>query len=198
MLVHRRSRRAGLATRLMQTMRMSRTAHGFRLLTLDTKRGGTAAHLYRQLGWTEAGVIPGFAFDPDGIKAHDAVLFYKELSQTDESRAGEQGRAGDARKRCVTRASVVSGGSLHEASVNCPNSTNGCIAMRAAVIRKKTLIIDDLLPPEAWPRRSYCQDISLRYLWDHISSNGEISASRIERATRIIRVGVRSRSSRKW
>jgi hypothetical protein len=52
---------------------------GFTLLTLDAKRGGTAEHLYRQLGWTHAGTIPGFAFDPDGITPHDAVIFYKEL-----------------------------------------------------------------------------------------------------------------------
>ena len=59
LLVHCRSRRAGLATRLMQTIEDVAHRAGFRLLTLDTKRGGTAAHLYRQLGWTEAGVIPG-------------------------------------------------------------------------------------------------------------------------------------------
>jgi GNAT superfamily N-acetyltransferase len=79
LLVHRRSRRAGLGTRLMLSIEDAARRAGFTLLTLDAKRGGTAEHLYRQLGWTHAGTIPGFAFDPDGITPHDAVIFYKEL-----------------------------------------------------------------------------------------------------------------------
>jgi Plasmid pRiA4b ORF-3-like protein len=72
--------------RLLVSSSISRA--GFSLLTLDAKRGTTAEHLYRQLGWTHAGTIPRFALDPDGITPHDAVVFYKELSQTVESRAG--------------------------------------------------------------------------------------------------------------
>jgi hypothetical protein len=56
---------------------------GFRLLTLDTKRGDAAERLYRQLGWTAAGTIPGYALDPDGTP-HDAVFFYKDLTRPDE------------------------------------------------------------------------------------------------------------------
>lgn len=88
LLVHRRSRRAGLGTRLMLTIEDEAQRAGFNLLTLDAKRGGTAEHLYRQLGWTHAGTIPRFAFDPDGTTPHDAVIFYKELDHADESRAG--------------------------------------------------------------------------------------------------------------
>jgi len=88
LLVHRRGRRAGLGTRLMLTIEDVAQRAGFRLLTLDAKRGGTAEHLYRQLGWAYAGTIPGFAFDPDGTTPHDAVIFYKELNRADESRAG--------------------------------------------------------------------------------------------------------------
>lgn len=88
LLVHRRSRRAGLGTRLMLSIEDAAQRAGFSLLTLDAKRGGTAEHLYRQLGWTHAGTIPGFAFDPDGTTPHDAVIFYKELDHADESRAG--------------------------------------------------------------------------------------------------------------
>jgi acetyltransferase len=86
LLVHRRSRRTGLGTQLMQTIEDEARRAGFALLTLDTKRGDAAEHLYRQLGWTPAGTIPGYALDPDGTP-HDAVIFYKELSQADESRA---------------------------------------------------------------------------------------------------------------
>jgi GNAT superfamily N-acetyltransferase len=88
LLVHRRGRRAGLGTRLMRTIEDAARRGGFSLLTLDAKRGAAAEYLYRQLGWAYAGTIPGFAFDPDGITPHDAVVFYKELSQTEESRAG--------------------------------------------------------------------------------------------------------------
>jgi hypothetical protein len=63
---------------LMQTIEDAARRAGFRLLTLDTRRGDAAEHLYRQLGWTPVGTIPRFALDPDGTP-HDAVIFYKEL-----------------------------------------------------------------------------------------------------------------------
>ena len=53
---------------------------GFRLLTLDARRGGAAEGLYRAMGWNYVGCIPGFAVDPDGTTPHDAVLYYKPLT----------------------------------------------------------------------------------------------------------------------
>jgi len=87
LLVHRRSRRTGLGTQLMQSIEDAARHAGFSLLTLDTKRGDAAEHLYRQLGWTHAGMIPGYALDSNGTP-HDTVIFYKKLSPADESRAG--------------------------------------------------------------------------------------------------------------
>jgi GNAT superfamily N-acetyltransferase len=87
LLVHRRSRRTGLGTQLMYTIEDAARCAGFRLLTLDTKRGDAVEHVYRQLGWTPAGTIPGYALDPDGTP-HDAVIFYKALHHTGESPAG--------------------------------------------------------------------------------------------------------------
>lgn len=84
LLVHRRTRRAGLGARLMQTIEDAARRAGFGLLTLDAKRGDAAEKLYRQIGWTLAGTIPGYALDPDGTP-HDAVIFYKALNQADES-----------------------------------------------------------------------------------------------------------------
>src|SRR6267378_1135962 len=52
LLVHRRGRRAGLGTRLMRTIEDAARRAGFRLLTLDTKRGDVAERLYRRIGWT--------------------------------------------------------------------------------------------------------------------------------------------------
>jgi GNAT superfamily N-acetyltransferase len=80
LLVHRRGRRMGLGTRLMQAIEDAARRAGIGLLTLDTKRGDAAEHLYRQLGWSAAGTIPRYALDPDGTP-HDAVIFYKELDR---------------------------------------------------------------------------------------------------------------------
>lgn len=82
LLVHRRSRRTGLGTRLMQAIEDAARRNGFTLLTLDAKRGAAAEHLYRHLGWTHAGTIPAYALDTDGVTPHDAVIFYKQLAST--------------------------------------------------------------------------------------------------------------------
>jgi GNAT superfamily N-acetyltransferase len=80
LLVHRRSRRTGLGTRLMHAIEVAARQGGFSLLTLDAKRGGAAETLYRHLGWIHVGTIPRYALDPDGTTPHDAVIFYKDLS----------------------------------------------------------------------------------------------------------------------
>jgi len=80
LIVHRRSRRTGLGSRLMQAVEAAARGGGFTLLTLDAKRGEAAERLYRHLGWIAAGTIPRYALDPDGTP-HDAVIFYKELDQ---------------------------------------------------------------------------------------------------------------------
>jgi acetyltransferase len=82
LIVHRRSRRTGLGTQLMQRIEDAARRAGFTLLTLDAKRGAAAEHLYRDLGWTHAGMIPGYALDSDGTP-HDAVIFYKQLNRSD-------------------------------------------------------------------------------------------------------------------
>jgi GNAT superfamily N-acetyltransferase len=79
LLVHRRGRRTGLGTQLMQTIEDAARRAGFTLLTLDAKRGEAAERLYRHIGWIAAGTIPDYALDPDGTP-HDAVIFYKELT----------------------------------------------------------------------------------------------------------------------
>lgn len=83
LLVHRRHRRRGLGLQLMQAIEDAARRSGFRLLTLDAKRGEAAEYLYRRMGWTVAGTIPAYALDPDGETLHDAVLFYKALDQVD-------------------------------------------------------------------------------------------------------------------
>lgn len=78
LLVHRRARRQGLGAMLMQEIERRAKSSGFTLLTLDTKRGDAAESLYRRAGWTEVGVVPGYALNPDGSLC-DTVIFYKNL-----------------------------------------------------------------------------------------------------------------------
>jgi GNAT superfamily N-acetyltransferase len=99
LIVHRRSRRTGLGAQLMRTIEDVARRAGFSLLTLDTKRGGAAEHLYQRSGWTRVGTIPGYALDTDGKTPHDTVIFYKELSQS----ADEEPPAAASRRAAVTR-----------------------------------------------------------------------------------------------
>ena len=93
LLVHRRFQRAGLGTRLMRAVEDEARGAGFTLLTLDAKRGAAAESLYRKLGWTHAGTIPNYAFDPDGITPHDAVVFYKRMTPILLDAAGARSRS---------------------------------------------------------------------------------------------------------
>lgn len=85
LIVHRRARRTGLGEALMLAIEDAARREGFRLLTLDTKRGDAAERLYRRAGWTVAGSIPRYAFNPDGT-LHDTVIFYKELGRDVDGR----------------------------------------------------------------------------------------------------------------
>jgi GNAT superfamily N-acetyltransferase len=80
LIVHRRARGAGLGAALMCAVEEAAKQAGFALLTLDTKGGSRAEALYRRLGWTCVGVIPGFALDPDRGALHDDVIFYKAVN----------------------------------------------------------------------------------------------------------------------
>ncbi len=83
LIVHRRGRGAGLGTELMRTIEAAAGEAGFRLLTLDAKRGGVAERLYRRIGWAHAGTIPRYALDTDGTTPHATEIFYKELNHPD-------------------------------------------------------------------------------------------------------------------
>jgi GNAT superfamily N-acetyltransferase len=79
LLVHPAFRRRGIARALMERAEQAASRIGRRLLTLDTRAGDAAEPLYRALGWTEAGRIPGYALDADGT-ARDTVFFYKVVA----------------------------------------------------------------------------------------------------------------------
>ena len=72
-------RRRGVATQLMAHIEAAARERGVHLLHLDTSEGPSGAReLYETLGYTYAGGIPGWALDPDGTPAQNAI-FYKEL-----------------------------------------------------------------------------------------------------------------------
>ena len=78
LLVHPSARRRGLATRLLACAEDEARRAGRTLLTLDTRTGDVAEELYRSLGWTEAGTIPGFAYRPDGTLA-GTTFYWKRI-----------------------------------------------------------------------------------------------------------------------
>ncbi len=77
-LVHRSARRRGIARLLMERLELEARAEGRTLLVLDAVSDGDAARLYARLGWTEVGMIPGYALFPDG-RPCDTTVFWKAL-----------------------------------------------------------------------------------------------------------------------
>jgi GNAT superfamily N-acetyltransferase len=72
-------RRRGIATGLMARLESAAADAGITLLYLDTSEGpGGARALYETLGYEYAGGVPGYALDPDGTPADNAI-FYKWL-----------------------------------------------------------------------------------------------------------------------
>jgi len=78
LLVHPAARRRGVARALMERAVLEAARAGRTLLTLDTRAGDAAEALYRATGWHEAGRIPGFALNADGV-ACDTVLFWRSV-----------------------------------------------------------------------------------------------------------------------
>ncbi len=74
LLVHPAARRRGLARLLMDRLEEEARAAGRHLLVLDTRAGDAAEPLYRAMGYTEAGRIPGFALSGEGT--YDATIFF--------------------------------------------------------------------------------------------------------------------------
>ena len=78
MLVHRKARRQGLAQRLLAAVEDAARATGKTVLVLDTATGGDAERLYQRAGWERVGVVPDYAWLPNGVLC-GTTLFYKRL-----------------------------------------------------------------------------------------------------------------------
>ena len=78
MLVHRDARGRGIGAGLLESAEAAAARLGRRLLVLDTVLGMEGERLYLRQGWTRVGVIPDYAFMPDGGLC-STVVFYKQL-----------------------------------------------------------------------------------------------------------------------
>jgi ribosomal protein S18 acetylase RimI-like enzyme len=78
MLVHRRSRRQGLAEELMRAAEAAALDSDRTLLVLDAVTNGDAARLYERLGWVRVGEIPGYALMPEGGLC-GTTFYYRQL-----------------------------------------------------------------------------------------------------------------------
>lgn len=72
------ARGQGLARALMIEAERLAVEHGRTLLNLDTAVEGGASELYESLGWTRAGVIPDYAYKPQG-GAVGTAIYWKKL-----------------------------------------------------------------------------------------------------------------------
>lgn len=79
LLVHTSARRRGIGEALMTELERVAAAAGRWLLVLDTATA-EADRLYRRLGWSEAGVVPDYALDPDGSLTH-TTFYWKRLAR---------------------------------------------------------------------------------------------------------------------
>ena len=78
-MVQPEHRRKGIAARLMAAVEAAARQRHVSLLFLDTSEGrGGAREFYAALGYQYVGGIPGYALDPDGTPAPNAI-YYKEL-----------------------------------------------------------------------------------------------------------------------
>ena len=81
LLVHPDARRRGIARALMTAVEAEAHASGRTLLTLDTVTGGSAESLYRSLGYTTVGVIPGYALNFNASALEATTVMCKELAR---------------------------------------------------------------------------------------------------------------------
>jgi ribosomal protein S18 acetylase RimI-like enzyme len=78
LMVHRSARGQGLGRTLMEYAHSVAREAGRSLLVLDTRSGDAAEQLYYKLGYTKAGVIPGYARSASG-SLDDTVIMYLKL-----------------------------------------------------------------------------------------------------------------------
>jgi acetyltransferase len=73
-------RRSGIGSSLMAAAERAALEAGHTLLLLDTREGDSADHLYRRLGWSELGRVPGYTRDATGAP-EGTVFFFRNLDE---------------------------------------------------------------------------------------------------------------------
>lgn len=79
MIVHPGARRLGIGQSLMNRAIDRARELGKTLVTLDTRTGDVAEPLYASVGFEVAGVIPDFAWDPDGQARHATTYMFRQI-----------------------------------------------------------------------------------------------------------------------
>ncbi len=79
MIVHPRARRLGIGRALMNCALDRARELRKTLATLDTRTGDMAEPLYASVGFEVAGVIPDYAWDPDGKAKHATTYMFRRL-----------------------------------------------------------------------------------------------------------------------
>lgn len=76
LIVHPDARRLGIARSLMNHLIERSMTLGKTLITLDTTTGSNAEALYKSVGFEVAGIIPDYAFSPDGKGKEPTTYMY--------------------------------------------------------------------------------------------------------------------------
>ena len=79
MIVHPSARRLGIGRTLMNHAIRYAEKIGKTLVTLDTRTGDVAEPLYASVGFEVAGVIPDFAWDPNGRARHATTYMFRRI-----------------------------------------------------------------------------------------------------------------------
>lgn len=79
LLVHPACRRQGVARLLMAELERCARDIGRSLLTLDTRTGDMAEPLYASMGYSTAGVIPGYCRDTIEDRLDPTTIMYKAI-----------------------------------------------------------------------------------------------------------------------
>jgi len=79
MIVHPDARRLGVGRLLMKRALERAREFDKTLVTLDTRSGDVAEPLYAGLGFEVVGVIPDYAWDPDGRARHATTYMFRRI-----------------------------------------------------------------------------------------------------------------------
>lgn len=79
MMVHPHYRRRRIGQALMAAALARAAGADKTLVTLDTRTGDVSERFYREMGFQQAGVVPDYAFDPDGQARHATTFMYRYI-----------------------------------------------------------------------------------------------------------------------